>query len=355
VKSYAIRWLRKAFDLDPQTGKSEAGVSVPVSFILSRPPLTVGAAGTEYDRLVIGGAPGASDPSSNPNYGWGDSPLDAGNAAYDDVAPVEGMEGLGVRTRFLAYPQGATVPAFHAALKALRDQPLGLEDGRFFLRGFFARSGTEGQRYAEVVLAVERAGRELGGTIAHFVARAMGTPDGATGLAATPVKVGEFDALLDFGFTGPETAAMAAAVREGLPGKSKILQANVFPYSETRDYLLPDAVTTHAYGETFAVAGGRPERDPSDLEFTLAAGVLPPGFTLDLDGTVSGTAPLRFPDSTLVGGVARFLVRMKDKPTGQILFFTHRINVLVDVAHPSLSPAEVALGNQRNIATLNEP
>ena len=183
----------------------------------------------------------------------------------------------------------------------------------------------------------------------------MGTADGATGLSSTPMKVGEFDSLLDFGFTGPETSDLAGAAKAGLPGKSRILQANTFPYSETRDYLLPDAVTTQAYGETFAVAGGRPERDPSDLEFTLAAGVLPPGMSLDLGGTVSGTSPLRFPDNSLVGGVARFLVRMRDKPTGTVIFFSHRINVLVDVSDPSLSPAEVALGNQRNTATLNEP
>jgi hypothetical protein len=360
VKSYAIRWLRVAFGLDPQTGKIVEGESVPVSFVLDRPPATVGAPGAAYNRLVIGGAPGGGDASSNPNYAWGDGPHDPGNAAYDDIAPAGGAEALGVRTRFLSAPLASCVPAYYNALKALRDQPLGPNDGQFFLNGFAAEDGVEGQRYAEVVLAVEKAGKELAGTIAHFVARAMGTADGPTGLAATPMKVGEFDALLGFGFTAPESAALADAARDGLPGKTKVLQAGHFPYSETRAYYLPDALTGQAYGENFAVVGGRPERDASDLEFAfipfiVAPGVLPPGISVDGGGAVSGTPPLRYGDGTLVGGAFRLLIRAKDKRTGTLIYFQHRINVLVDTANPSLSPAEVALGTQRNSATVNEP
>jgi len=354
VKSYALRWLRVAFDLDPQTGKVLPG-SVPVSFILGKPPATLGEPGETYNRVVLGGAAGVSDPSSNPNYGWGDGPLDPGNAAYDDLDPEGGNAALGIRTRILAAPQAASVPAYYDALKALRDQPLGPDDGAFFLSSFPPLTAAGGARYAEIVLAVDMAGRELAGTIAHFVARSMGNADGPTGLAATPMKVGEFASLLDFGFSPGETAALAAAARAGIPGKSKALAANHFPAAETRAYLLPNATTTKAYGESFAVAGGRPERDPSDLEFTVIAGLLPPFYSVDLGGAITGTAPLRFPDNTLVGDAYRFRVRARDKKTGVSVFFNHRINLLVDTANPGLSTGEMILGGQRNTATINEP
>ena len=354
VRSYMIRWLRVAFDLDPQTGEPLEG-SVPVSFILSAPPTTVGTPGVGYNRIVIGGVADVSDPSSNPNYSWGDCPLDAGNASYDDLSPTEASPALGIRSRILAAPQAGAVPAYYDAVKALRDQPLTSSDAAFFFVSFPPLSDLGGQRYSEIVRAMDAAGKELAGTVAHFVARSMGTADGAVGLASTPMKVGEYAGLLDFGFTPAETAALALEPLAGIPRKSKAHHANHFPLAETRAYLLPNATTTVPYGESCILAGGRPERDPADIEFLFVAGIVPPFFQMDLGGAITGTSPLRFPDNTLVGDAYRFLIRARDKKTGVAYFFSHRINLLVDVSDPGLAPAEVALGNQRNTATINEP
>jgi hypothetical protein len=354
VRASALRWLRVAFDLDPGTGATAAG-SVPVSFVLAQPPAVTGAPGAGYDRLAVGGRPAAGAPSSNPNYAWGDGPLDAGNLAYDDVSPAPGLEGLGVRSRLLASGPAACTPAFAEALRPLRDRPLDVPDGRFFLPDFTVQGSADALRYAEVVGAVDAAGRELAGTMAHFVARAMGTADGTTGLAATPLLVGEFAGLADFGFATAETDAMVLAARPGLPGVSKVLEAPTFPYVETLDVLLPDATTTEPYARSFAIAGGRPERLPADLEFTVVEGALPPGLVLGVDGTVAGTPPLRDPDGTLAGGVYRFVVRLEDLPAGTAITFRHRINLLVDTADPTLTPLEAAIGTQMNATTLSEP
>ena len=354
IQAYALRWLRVAFDVSPIDGSLGVG-SVPVSFVLAQPPAIVGAPGTEYDRLAVGGEAGALDTSSNPNYAWGDGPLDAGNVLYEDLSPAPGMESLGVRTRFLAFDPAACVPAFSDALQALRDRPLTMADERLFLPTFAARDSIEGARYAEVVNAIETAGRELGGVLAHFIGRSMGTADSAAGLSATPLLVGEFESLVDFGFTQAETDAMALVPRAGLPGVSKALKPPTLAYTETVDFLLPNCTTTEPYSKAFGIVGGRPERLPTDLQFTVITGSLPAGLTLGPDGTISGTSPLRNPNGTLANGVFRILVRMTDVPAGTSITFGHRINLLVDTTDISLTPDEVNLGLQLNQATITQP
>ena len=354
VTNYALRWLRIAFDLDPKDG-AVLPASVGVSFVLRRPPAIVGAPGSTYDRLAVGGEADALDPSSNPNYAWGDGPLDTGNAAYDDVFPAPGLEGLGVRSRFLAVDDATGTPAFVAAVGALRDRPLTDADAKFFAPDYAATTAEEGARYTEIVAAVNAAGRELAGTIAHFVARATGTADGLAGLSSTPLLIGEFSALADFGFDAAEMDAMRPLVRPGLPGLSRTLSALPLPYAETSGFLLPNATTTETYLRSFTIAGGRPEGVPSDLQFALDSGTLPPGFTLDAGGSVGGTAPLRDANGQLVGGVFLFKVKMTDVPSGTQILFQRRINLLVDVSDPSLTPAEVQIGTQMNTTTINTP
>jgi hypothetical protein len=353
VKSYAIYWLRVAFRLDPRTGKVVEGTSVPVSFCLTPPPYTVGAVGTEYDRLAVGGAAAGGDPSSNPNYAWGDGPLDAGNPSCDDVSEAGGT-GRGVKTAALVAPGSGP---YHDALQPLKAVPLAAGDAKYFFADFLPASAAEGLRYRDIAVAVNAAGREIAGTIAHFVARAMGTADGGSGLASVPAAPGTYAALPVFGFLQAEIDALKATglARPGLPGKMKTLKANWFPYREGSGYRLPDATSTQAYVYSFVIAGGRPDRVDGDLQFTGVAGTVPLGFQLLATGGVSGTAPLRNPDSTLDGGVFRFLVKLRDKVSGDTLYFSHRLNLLVDTTDPTLSPAEKVYGNQKNSLTLSTP
>ena len=354
VTAYALRFLRLAFDLDPKDG-AVLPASVGVSFVFKRPPAIVGAPGSEYDRLAVGGEAGDLDPSSNPNYAWGDSPLDTGNVVYDDVFPAPGLEGLGVRSRFLAVDDATGTPAFVAAVGALRDRPLTDADSKFFAPDYAANTVEEGTRYTEIEAAVRTAGKELAGTIAHFVARSMGTADGLAGLSSTPLLIGEFSALADFGFDTAEMDAMRPVVLPGLPGLSRPLAALPLPCVETSGFLMSNATTTEPYLRSFTIVGGRPERLPGDLLFALDSGTLPPGITLSADGTVSGTAPLRDAGGNLVGGVFRFKVSMTDVPANKEIFFQRRLNLLVDLADPSLTPAELQIGTQMNTATINEP
>jgi len=351
VKSYTLYWLRLSFGLNPLTGKQVEG-SVPVSFCLGEPPATVGLPGTAYDRLLVGGTAAGGDPSTNPNYAWGDGPLDAGNAAYDDIGP--GV-GAGVRTGVLVPSESGSVGGYFAALQPLVGTPLTGADIKYFLRGFNPASEAEGTRYRSITVAVSAAGKEIAGTIAHFVGRAMGVADGGPGISMVPTKVGEYATLASFGFSVSEKAALAAAARTGIPGKAKTLQANWFPLRETAGYLLPTATTTKAYTKAFQVAGGRPDLDPADLDFQGYAGTIPAGFSLLATGSLQGTAPLRYLDNTLVGGVYRFLVRARDKVNGDYIFFSHRLNLLVDVANPALSQPEIIYGGQMNTMTVNTP
>jgi hypothetical protein len=353
VKSYALYWLRKSFGNDPLTGKVLAG-GVPVSFCLKPPPSTVGAVVETYNRIVVGGAAAMGDPSSNPNYPWGDGPVDAANAAFDDLGPAGGT-GRGVKTAVLVPNQPTNNAAYFNALKPLLDLPLTGSDLPLFFPNFVPSTETEGTRYRDLAEGTNAAGKEIAGMIAHFVARAMGTADGATGLSAVPAQVGDYSALGTFGFSAPERTAMAAAARPGIPGKAKTLRANYFPYRETLPFLLPACLTGQNYAVTFRIGGGRPDRLSADLDFKGVAGFLPLGVNLLATGGLSGTAPLRAGDGTLVGGVFLFRARLKDAVSGESIDFIHRLNVLVDTANPLLTPAEVALGTQKNAQTINTP
>ncbi len=328
---------------------------MPVSFCISAPPYTVGSAGTEYDRLAVGGTAAGGDTSSNPNYAWGDGPYDAGNASFDDVGPVDGVAAsasLGVRTGALL-PPGAG--PYHDAVQPLRSIPLGGDDGKYFSASFSPASAAEGLRYRDISRAVNAVGREIGATLAHFVGRSMGVADSGSGLSVVPTLPGEFFAQAVFGFSGAEIDALTLhALKAGLPGKAKTLRANWFPYRDGSGYLLPDCTSTNAYAINFVIAGGRPDHLDTDLQFT-GAGSLPLGITFLATGGLSGTAPLRYPDFSLDGGVFRFLVRLKDKVSGEVNISGHRLNLLVDLSDPGLSPAEVTYGAQLNSQTVSTP
>lgn len=353
VKSYALFYARAAFGAGGSKGSLPAE-AVPVCFVLGAPPATVGAPGETYNRLRIGGSAVGGDPSSNPNYPWGFGPLDTGNAAFEDLAP-ETAAGYGLRSRALAPSLAGSTPGWLAALAPLLDTPLTDADLPWFGTTFVFDTPEQGARYRAVTAAVEAAGKELGGTIAHFVARSMGLPDGVSGLSAVPTQVGGYAGLVNFSFTAGEVAQLKASVRPGLPGRSKTLTAAHFPYRETRSYLLPDSVTATAYAQAFSVAGGRPNRGLGEVTYDLVGGALPPGFGLLATGSVSGTAPLRDGAGQLVGGVFRFVVRGTDSVTREEFFFAHRINLLVDVNNAALSPAEKALGGQKNAQTVATP
>ena len=351
VKSYAMYWLRVAFRLDPATGKTIEG-SVPVSFGLSAPPATVGAVGGTYNRLLVGGVAEGGDPSSNPNYAWGNGPYDASNAAFQDIGPAAGD---GVRTGVLVPTLGGSVAGYYNPIKPLLDTPLTGADAKYFFTNFNPANEAEGTRYRDIAGAVNAAGKEIAGTIAHFVARAMGVADGASGLSSVPATIGEYCSLSPFSFDANERNTMTSFVRAGLPGRGKTLPANWFGLRETIGYLLPNATTTKAYVKAFSVAGGRPDLDPADLEFDGISGSIPPGYMLTGGGVLQGTAPLRLGNGTLAGGVYKFVARARDKKNGDFILFTHRLNLLVDVANAGLTPAEVAIGGQMNIATVNAP
>jgi hypothetical protein len=359
VKSYVVYWLRLAFLLDAQKGKQAAG-SVPVSFCIDAPPYTVGTPGAGYDRLSIGGIAGPTDPSTNPNYPWGNGPLDVGNASYDDIGPsgvVVVNPDLGVKTAALVPTTINSIAGYYNAIKPLLDQPLDGSDTRYFLAGFSPVDAADGARYRDIAAAVNAAGREIAGTIAHFVARAMGTADGGSPLSSVPAKVGEYATIPSFSFSQSEINAMTtAANRTGLPGRLKTLRANWFPYRECSGYLLPNATSTVTYSFNFVIGGGRPDRGPTDLQFAGVAGGIPIGYNvLGVTGGVMGNTPLRNQDQSLNGGVFRFAVRMKDSGSGAVLVFGHRINLLVDLLDPSLSPAEIVYGAQLNLLTVNAP
>ncbi len=351
VKSYALYYLRRAFALTGRDGKPVEG-SVPVSFILEEPPATLGSPGTTFNRIRIGGTAAGGDPSSNPSYPWGNSPLDEGNVSYEDLDP-EAEAGLGLRTGALAPSVGTGTPEWLAATLPLRASPLTAADEPWY---FGATPGTaaQGTRYRDIEKATRIVGKEIGTTLAHFIARSMGTADGISGASYVPVKVGEYAALPLPGFSLAERAALAAGARAGLPGKSKTLEAAWFPPRETLPYLLPDATTTKPYVQAFAVTGGRPDAEAGDIVYAGISGSIPAEFILDATGGISGTAPLRDVNSQLVGGAFFFLVRWRDKVTGEEFYFAHRLNLLVDTSNPALSPAEVALGQQRNAQTLAE-
>ncbi len=341
VKSYTLFFARRAFGLSGLMGKG-SGDAVPVCFVLDQPSTTLGLPGQAYDRLRIGGAAGVGDPSSNPAYPWGDGPLDAGNASYDDVS-ADGGTGRGVRTRVFDPASGYATAAWQAALAPLLANPLTGGDVIYFDPFFFPADAAQGTRYRQITKALQTVGKELGGTIAHFVARAMGLPDGTSGLSAPPASVGIYVASVSFGFTTAERASLAASARDpALPGTSIKLRASYLPLRETEGYLLPEVVTARSNTVAFRVAGGRPDLDAADLEFTGQGGFIPAGTDLTTDGTITGVPPLFVPFSNrqIYGGVFRFRIKCKDSKTGDATQFNHRINLIADENNAALAPGE---------------
>jgi hypothetical protein len=351
VKSYTLFWLRKAFALQGVEGQiPDTGTPVPVSFTVERPPTTVGEPGVAYNRLQVGGAAAEGDPSSNPSYPWGTSPVDAGNLAFEDVGR-DASAGLGVRARVLAPSAGHATASWTAALAPFATTPLSAADAPLFSLSFVPSTDAEMARYRDLARALETVGKELAGTIAHFVGRAMGLADGVSGLSAVPGQVGEYAALATFGFSEGERAALAATRRDpDLPGSSKSLRAAYLPLRSTRAYLLPNAESANAYTVSLQISGGRPDKDADDLEFEGVQGSIPLGWGLTQAGVLSGTAPLFVPDQgrTFYAGAFKFVVRVADARNGDALLFTHRLNLLVDADNPALSGPE-----QSQAATLN--
>lgn len=351
VKSYATFYLRTAFGIQGRTGKHQED-SVPVSFCVEEPPATVGAPGETYNRIRVGGAALAGDPSSNPFLPWGNGPLDTGNTAYENLVVDEGP-GLGYRTAVLAPSLSTGLAEWVNVTAPLRSSPLTAADDIYYYPSFTPTTTEQAARYRDIVAATHAAGKEIGATLAHFVARSMGVADNISGLSYAPQKIGEYAAYSAFFFSAPEIALMKEDARPGLPGKSKTLEAGWFPPRETRPYLLPNATTTITYNEGFTLVGGRPDRASGDIVYDGASGVIPPGFGILTSGALVGNAPLRYGDGTLVGGVYRFTVRYRDTVADETYFFSHRLNLLVDVS--KVEAAEVATAQTMNAQTLATP
>ncbi len=350
VKQYVLYFVRRSFGLPGEDGRVKAA-NVPVSFVLDEPPSQVGSPGSTYNRLRIGGVAAAGDPSSNPSYPWGDSVLDTGNATLDDVSR-DGGTGRGVMARALAPSAVNGTDGWRAALQPLQATPLSTADAIYFSPNFAPADEAQGARYRDIIRAVEAVGRELGGTLAHFIGRSMGVADTASGVSSVPTAPGGFLALVNLSFSSGELATLTTLAKTtGLPGTSKTLTFAPLPPRETRPYLLPNATTGTAYSQTFRIAGGRPDRDADSLVFTGVAGFIPASFSLSATGVLSGTAPLFIPNQgrALNGGVFRFLVRARDVDDDTEVLFSHRLNLLVDADDPALSPAE-----QQQAAKINE-
>ncbi|MHC4923324.1 MAG: hypothetical protein ACYTG4_04510, partial [Planctomycetota bacterium] len=347
VKNYALFWARTAMD---QTGRKGTikGDAVEVSFVLDEPPGSVGAPGTTYNRLRIGGGAVEGDQSSNPNYPWGNGPDDAGNATVDDISRDGGSGDWGIFTRSLVLGNGNGSANWVTALAPLLAQPLTAGDGDFFRTQPDVSSDAEALRYKDVVNAINAVGKEIGGMIAHFVARAMGLETGVSGLSRVPTQVGEFADLMSWGFSSVERGQLNTNVTpSNLPGSSGTLNANWMSLIGAAAFRMPNATTTVSYEEFFDIVGGRPDLVDDDLVFTGAAGVLPAGIFLTSDGGIQGIAPLKI-QGFIYCGEFLFAVRVRDSVTDDTIVIAHELILLADEDNPALAP-----GEQQQAATKN--
>jgi len=312
--------------------------------------------GYAYNRLAFTGPPVAGDPSDNPALPWGFAPVDAGNSAREDVGGDAGTAPVPLRV-FDPGDATRTTAEYRAVFGPLLADPLSTADRQYFLFDFVPATQAELDRWRDLVRAVELLGREIAAVAAHHVGRATGLSNTTIGLTSTPDAVGIFSRTDDLGFSTAEEASLAAnAVPHALPGRSSQLRAEVFPLIPSADYRLPEATTQESYVVPIAPIGGRPDREPGDLVWTFAEGVMPFGIDVEQDGRIRGTAPFEDSGSVLglYHGAFQFVLRVVDTGAeknaplpSRRMQVLHRLDLVINEGIPT-NLANVLQIRQRN-------
>jgi hypothetical protein len=346
VKAYILYDLREIFGLKGSSGKVRDD-AVALSFLVEEPTALIGVAGEAYNRLRIGGEIQPGDPASdNPYVAWGYSDVDVGNRSMDDLSS-DGGAGRGLFLRALN-PYGATVtPAWQNAFADLIASPLTALDRTYFKADFDPSTTQESERYAAIDGAIRTLAREVAAIAAHHIARAMGLPNGASGISSTPAAVGTFAGVTFPEFAEEEIEDLVEAARASdLPGSSGKLTATYLPLRGLADFLLPEVVSATTVAIDLPYAGGRPDLRSDDVEYEGRYGYIPMGFSID-DGSIGGYAPYMV-DLSWYYGVLEFGIQIEDTVTGDRDRPDHRINLVINLDHvPAVEQAQAqALNDQ---------
>jgi hypothetical protein len=346
VATYTLYHLRRFFLLDGTTGELPAdGTVLPVSFVLEAPPALLGAPGTAWNRIVIGGNISDASASDHPTLNWGLVPVDAGNAALENV------DGGGATVLFGIAEMDPgdtdrTTSDFRGSFIGMRASKLTASDAVFF------RPWADGNRYypkeveyarmALIAGTINRLAREMAAVLAHHVGRSLGLANGDwfadDSPSGLPDRYGDFSANHDATFTSTELDTLAAnlaafTAKRALPGKSSELKGEYFPLFPTDPYLLADATTMVSYPLlAFATAGGRPDIEPEDVRWEGMSGTIPAGFGLTGAGIFGGKAPFESATGWYYG-VYKFSVGAEDTGRKSDWFIIgHRLNLLINTA-----------------------
>lgn len=338
IEAYTILFLRDLFRVNETNGQVKKNVSVPICFIVEKPPEVAGAAGVDYNRIEVGGAWQSGDVRdvAEPLL-WGYSPIDDGNATRNDLSVLDGdgnRVGAGARTRVLDPGNATAAQSWITAMQPLRTSPLTANDRKYFSPGFAPRSQSEADRYAVIVNQITRASREIAAIVAHHVGKAMGIPDEGTGPMANPDLAGAFwpfTASLNFA-DGDVVELISLAKAHELPGQTRDLNISYFPLLTTQAYLLPDLTTDVNYTATFNFVGGRPNATAESYRVFYAAGSEAPrgSFTLSFAG-LSGKAPTMLAVNTFYCDIEYLRIGVEDVKRGTARAFLFRLNVLPNV------------------------
>ncbi len=361
MEAYVLAYVRDLFGTN-ETNGAVKGSAVPVSFVVDDVTSVAGKAGETYNRIEIGGAAQAGDPTDAAEpLAWGHADTDTGNQRRDDLS-VEDADGnrigLGARTRILD-PRGANPDASAAwrqAMQPLRANPLTDADLRYFTGRFNPGNATQNARYAEIVTQFERAAREIAGIVAHHVGRAMGLATAGSGPMAAPTESGSMATeRTTLAFSSADMATLRGnAVAHELPGKSDLLRVSFFPIVDRQPELLPNLTTATAYEVKWDFVGGRCNAVPADYRLSYLQGSHRPlGLTLSFT-SLAGTAPtcLNGATCTSIGDVycrvAVFAVQVDDTVRGGGSLLYHRLKILPNLAFFQGSPIFPSVQNCYN-------
>lgn len=366
IQAYTILYLRDLFGANETFGTLRKNVSVPICFLVGKPPAVAGAPGVDYNRIEVGGAEQAGDPHDPAEpLAWGASGLpgseiDFGNTRRDDLVAVDddgNRVGLGARTAVLDPTLPHSASGWVTATAPLRARPLRTSDLFVFSTNFVPQSQAEADRYAEIVKQCERVSREVAALVAHHVAKAMGAPDGSpTGPLSNPTTSGDLWATLGSPeFSTSELSTMrSAAVPHQLPGQSRQLQITWFPLLPTRVSPLPDCVTPTSYSATFGFVGGRPNAVPGDykVQFVLGGILPPPQLGLSFNA-ISGNVPVSSDGNVnnYMCYAAVFRIAVTDNVRGVTRLLRYRLDTYPNVNDPGF-PAALRPSAQACINTL---